>query len=410
MSSLEAPENTEPTFNPFSPAFLQDPYSHYARLRAFDPVHLARFGAYVISRHADVGFVLRDRRFGKDFIERSRRHYGPEIMAETLFDHMSRTMLLSDPPQHERLRGLVVKAFTARRVEAMRPRIQQVVDDAIDAVLDIGKMDLVADFAHHPPVAIICDMLGIPEEHRTLFHACSEDSVKILESAPFTPEELATANGRVQTVRSYFERLYEQRRRCPGDDLTTQLMQSEESGSKLTNEELTASIMLLFVAGHETTINLIGNGLLALHRNPQQLALLRDRPDLIGSAVDEFLRYEPSIQFTGRVALEDVEDLHGKTIPKGANVLCLLASANRDEAAYPDRPEQLDITRHGGRNSSFGGGIHFCLGAQLARLQTEIAVVTLLRRIPELRIDNTENPDWKPKFVMRGLKSLPASW
>ena len=187
-------------------------------------------------------------------------------------------------------------------------------------------------------------------------------------------------------------------------------MQSEESGSKLTNEELTASIMLLFVAGHETTINLIGNGLLALHRNPQQLALLRDRPDLIGSAVDEFLRYEPSIQFTGRVALEDVEDLHGKTIPKGANVLCLLASANRDEAAYPDRPEQLDITRHGGRNSSFGGGIHFCLGAQLARLQTEIAVVTLLRRIPELRIDNTENPDWKPKFVMRGLKSLPASW
>ncbi|MGY3503927.1 cytochrome P450 [Bradyrhizobium sp. USDA 4471] len=336
MSSLEAPENTEPTFNPFSPAFLQDPYSHYARLRAFDPVHLARFGAYVISRHADVGFVLRDRRFGKDFIERSRRHYGPEIMAETLFDHMSRTMLLSDPPQHERLRGLVVKAFTARRVEAMRPRIQQVVDYAIDAVLDVGKMDLVADFAHHPPVAIICDMLGIPEEDRTLFHACSEDSVKILESAPFTPEELATANGRVQTVRSYFERLYEQRRRCPGDDLTTQLMQSEESGSKLTNEELTASIMLLFVAGHETTINLIGNGLLALHRNPQQLALLRDRPDLIGSAVDEFLRYEPSIQFTGRVALEDVEDLHGKTIPKGANVLCLLASANRDEAAYPE--------------------------------------------------------------------------
>jgi hypothetical protein len=203
--------------------------------------------------------------------------------------------------------------------------------------------------------------------------------------------------------------LFELRRGNPGDDLITQLVQAEEDGSKLSNEELTANIILLFGAGHETTVNLIGNGLLALYRNPDQLALLKANPGLITGAIEEFLRYDSSVQMTGRVALEDVE-LGGKVIPKGESVLSLLGSANRDPAIYPDRPDRLDITRPNVRPLSFGGGIHFCLGAQLARIEAEVAISTLLRRLPELRLDNAETPEWRPTFVLRGLKVLPASW
>ena len=225
-----------------------------------------------------------------------------------------------------------------------------------------------------------------------------------------TPEEIAQANMGNAMAKMYFEQLFELRRKNPGDDLTTQLVQAEEEGSKLSNEELTANIILLFGAGHETTVNLIGNGLLALHRNPDQLALLKARPELITNAIEEFLRYDSSVQASSRVALEDIEDLGGKRIPKGENVLCLLGSANHDPAVYPDHPERLDITRANVRPLSFGGGIHFCLGAQLARIEAEIAITTLLRRIPDLRLDDAENPEWRPSFVLRGLKCLPASW
>ncbi|MEN9631357.1 MAG: hypothetical protein RJA10_4585, partial [Pseudomonadota bacterium] len=174
--------------------------------------------------------------------------------------------------------------------------------------------------------------------------------------------------------------------------------------------ELTGNIVLLFGAGHETTVNLIGNGLLALHRNPEQLALLKARPELMPGAVEEFLRYDSSVQLTSRVALEDIDDLGGRPIPRGEAVLCLLGSANRDPAAYPDRPDALDITRTNVRPQSFGGGIHFCLGAQLARLEAEVALQTLLHRLPGLRLDDAVNPEWRPTFVLRGLKTLPARW
>jgi cytochrome P450 len=318
-------------------------------------------------------------------------------------------MLQQDPPDHTRLRGLVVKAFTARRVEDMRPRIQAIVDQTLDAIEGQGHMDLIEDFAFRLPVTIICDMLGIPEEHRETFYKSSRDGGRLLDPVPLTPAEIAQGNAGNMMAQMYFQQLFELRRKSPGDDLITQLVQAEEDGSKLTNEELTANIILLFGAGHETTVNLIGNGLLALHRNPDQLALLKANPALITNAIEEFLRYDSSVQMTGRVALEDIE-LGGKTIPKGESVLALLGSANRDPAVYPDRPDSLDIVRPNVRPLSFGGGIHFCLGAQLARIEAEIAISTLLRRLPELRLDNAENPEWRPTFVLRGLKVLPASW
>ena len=401
---------TEPLFNPLSPEFIRDPYPHYARLRATDPMHLTPFGSYVASRHAEASLVLRDKRFGKDYVERSTRRYGSKIMEEPVFRSMSHWMLQQDPPDHTRLRGLVVKAFTARRVEDMRPRIQHIVDETLDRIAPQGHMDLIEDFAFRLPVTIICDMLGIPAEHREVFYASSRNGGRLLDPVTLTPEEIAQANIGNAAAELYFQQLFELRRRNPGDDLTTQLVQAEEEGSKLSNQELTANIILLFGAGHETTVNLIGNGLLALHRNPDQLALLKANPALITNAIEEFLRYDSSVQMAGRVALQDIDDIGGKKIPKGDSVLCLLGSANRDPAVYPDRPDRLDIVRPNVKPLSFGGGIHFCLGAQLARIEAEVAITTLLRRLPELRLDDAENPEWRPTFVLRGLKKLPASW
>jgi cytochrome P450 len=400
---------TEPLFNPLAPEFIRDPYPFYERLRSTDPMHLTPFGTFAASRHAEVSLVLRDKRFGKDYVERTVRRYGPQIMEEPVFRSMSHWMLQQDPPDHTRLRGLVVKAFTARRVEDMRPRIQHIVDETLDAIAGQGHMDLIEDFAFRLPVTIICDMLGIPEDHREVFYKSSRNGGRLLDPVPLSPAEIAEANAGNIMAKAYFQQLFELRRRNPGDDLTTQLVHAEEDGSKLSNEELTANIILLFGAGHETTVNLIGNGLLALHRNPEQLALLKANPALITNAIEEFLRYDSSVQLTGRVTLEDVE-LGGKKIPKGESVLCLLGSANRDPAVYPDRPESLDIARPNVRPLSFGGGIHFCLGAQLARIEAEVAIATLLRRLPDLRLDDAVNPEWRPTFVLRGLKRLPASW
>jgi cytochrome P450 len=399
-----------PAFNPLSPEFIRDPYPFYERLRTTDPMHLTPFGATVASRHAEVSVVLRDKRFGKDFVGRTVRRFGPDIMEQPVFRSMSHWMLQQDPPDHTRLRGLVVKAFTARRVEDMRSRIQHVVDETLDRIEPQGHMDLIEDFAFRLPVTIICDMLGIPDEHREVFYQSSRTGGRLLDPVPLSPVEIAEANTGHLAAHAYFQQLFELRRRNPGDDLTTQLVQAEEDGHKLSNEELTANIILLFGAGHETTVNLIGNGLLALYRNPDQLALLKANPALITNAIEEFLRYDSSVQMTARVALEHIDEIGGKEIPKGDAVFCLLGSANRDPAFYPERPDRLDIGRPNLRPLSFGGGIHFCLGAQLARLEAEIAIETLLRRLPALRLGNVDNPEWRSTFVLRGLKTLPASW
>ena len=405
--TLQAPP-AEPLFNPMSPEVIADPYPYYHRLRETDPVHRSALGFFVASRHADVAHILRDKRFGKDFVGRMTRRFGKEVMEEPVYRSMRHWMLQQDPPDHTRLRGLVVKAFTARRVEDMRPRIQEIVDATLDRVAERGRMDLIADFAFRLPVTVICEMLGIPKEEHEVFHMGARTGGRLLDPVPLSRAEIDEANAGSLMQAEYFRSLFELRRRQPGEDLTSQLVQAEEEGAKLSNEELTANIILLFGAGHETTVNLIGNGLLALARNPGQLELLQNDPSLIVNAIEEFLRYDSSVQLTGRTALEDVE-VGGTPVSKGESVLCLLGAANRDPAVYPD-PDRLDITRPNIRPLSFGGGIHFCLGAQLARIEGEVAISTLLRRFPKLKLDNPETPDWRPTFVLRGLNRLPASW
>jgi cytochrome P450 len=398
-----------PLFNPLTPEFIANPYPFYHRLRALDPMHLAPTGLYVASRHADVTAILRDKRFGKDFAGRMSRRFGPQVLEQPIYRSMRHWMLQQDPPDHGRLRGLVVRAFTARRVEDMRPRIQAIVDELIDRVAPHGRMDIIADFAFRVPVIVICDMLGIPKDHREMFFANSDAAARLLDLAPLNPDEIQQQNANNLATAEYFRSLFELRRREPGDDLTTHLVQAEEQGNKLTNEELTANIILLFGAGHETTVNLIGNGLLALYRNPEQLALLRGDASLMPNAVDELLRYDSSVQVTGRTTLEDIDDIGGIPMAQGQSVICLLGSANRDPAVYED-PDRLDIKRADVRPMSFGGGIHYCLGAQLARIEGEIAIATLLRRLPNLRLDDIDYPDWRQTFVLRGLNKLPASW
>jgi cytochrome P450 len=395
-------------FNPLSPDFIRDPYPFYHRLRAHAPVFHTPVGFYLVSRYEDAAAVLRDKRFGKSFDNRIIQRFGPNAFNEPVVQSARHWMLEQNPPDHTRLRGLVAKAFTARTVEDMRPRIQQIVDATLDRVAPNGQMDVMREFAYHLPVIVICEMLGIPEEDHAMFLENAGKGGRLLDPVALSREELDQANAGHLAQAAYFKRLFDLRRREPGDDLTTHLVQAEEEGSKLSEAELTANIMLLFGAGHETTVNLIGNGLLALHRNPDQLDLLKRDPSLMPHAIEEMLRYDSSVQMTGRTTLDDVE-IGGVEIARGNSVLCLLGAANRDPAMFPD-PDRLDITRPNVRPLSFGGGIHFCLGAQLARIEGEIALNSLLARLPDLRLDAPDTPSWRPTFVLRGLTALPAHW
>lgn len=396
-------------FNPLDPAFIADPYPFYRRLRETAPVFKTPQGFWLLTRYEDVAFALRDRRFGKDFAANVARRYGSaDVMKGAAIASLARTMLVLDPPDHTRLRGLVNKAFTARRVADMRPRIKAIVDQQLDRVVDKGEMDVMRDLAHRLPVIVICDMLGIPEEHRAPFLAASNVNGRILEPVPLTREEMDQADLNSQMGNAYFRQLCELRRREPQDDLTTELVRAEEAGDKLTTEELEANIGLLFGAGHETTTNLIGNGLLALHRHPDQWERLKIDPSLIPNAVEELLRYDSSVQLTGRVAISEVE-IGGVTLPAQESVIALLGAANRDPAQYPD-PDRLDVGRQHIRPMSFGGGIHHCLGAQLARLEAELVLAALIERMPTLTLPEKDRPAWRRSFTLRGLSRLPAVW
>lgn len=403
----------------FTPEFVADPYATYRFLHAMNPFFQlpgtegAAAKTWLAARYADCQAILRDKRFGHAFDEQLRKGAGEAIFAEPAYASLRNMMLVKDPPDHRRLRTLVVRAFDARSVARMRPRIRAIVNDLVDRMLPLGGGDLMALFAHPFPVLVICELLGIPEEDRAGFITGHEVGGRILDPTPMTPEELAAANAGTLATNAYFEALCEARRRAPQEDLLTCLVQTElvqpgNDEGKLTPAELTANISLLFAAGHETTKNLIGNGLLALFRHPEQLALLRARPELAENAVEEFLRFDSSVQLTSRTALEDAE-LNGVPLPKGTEVITLIGAANHDPAQFPD-PGRLDIARKDVAPLSFGGGIHLCLGAQLARIEATEAFPVLLERLPNLQLTNLEAPDWRATITLRGLRTLPAVW
>jgi hypothetical protein len=408
MSDAATVDDPALLFNPLSADFNRNPYVAYHELRRRQPLARHPLGFWLASRHEDVADVLKDRRFGKDYKGQMTRRMGPDVMKDLAIATVAKTMLVANPPDHTRMRGIVAKAFTARRVEAMRPRIRLLVDQLLDAVEDKGEMDVVADFAHPLPTSVICDMLGIPEADRAQFLETSNRAGRVIDPTPLSRAEMDEANANFEGLHDYFNTLIAARRAAPEEDLVTVLVTATDEDGKLTDEELIANIILLFGAGHETTVNLISNGLLALHLHPEELEKLKRDPSLMPNAVEELLRYDSSVQMTTRVANEDLE-FAGTAIQKGEIIVAMLGAANRDPEAFGD-PDGLDVARPGVRSVSFGGGIHHCLGAQLARIEAEIALSTLLSRLPGLTLTGLDEPQWRPTFTLRGLERLPASW
>lgn len=399
-----------PGFDVRDPAFLANPYPVFHRLRDAAPVWKAPFGRWFLTGYDDCALLLRDRRFGKDYADPDAlmRRFGPTAGQEPAVVELSHMMLMRDPPDHTRLRSLVTKAFTARRIEALRERVREMADDLLDKVIPQGGMDAIRDLAFPLPVLVICELLGIPEASRNRFTGGSGAGVALLNPTPPTRQELDAANAEAEASAAYFEALFEQRRREPQDDLITQLVQAEDAGDRLSTAELRANVRLLFGAGHETTVNLIGNGLLSLLSCPDQWRMLRDDPTLIPNAIEEILRFECPVQAVARTVAEPVE-LHGVALDRQEIVVALIGAGNRDPKVF-EQPDRLDITRKDLRPLSFGGGIHFCLGAQLARIEAAEVFATILRRIPNLRLMQPDRLQWRPSFTLRGLAELPVAW
>ena len=405
----EAP--AAPGFDFFSPEFVRNPYPAFQMLRGSAPIMKTEMGFWVASRYEDVTAIMRDKRFGRGFVSRTERQRGPEVWQEPIFATMRNWMLMMDPPDHGRLRGLVARAFAPRHLKALRPRIQRRVDDTVDALegrSENGReMDFIADFAHPLPVHVICDMLGIPMEDRGRFFEGARSGGRLLDPTPLPAEELQEINDGHLVQVTYFKELFKRRRKDPGDDIITELLNAADDGDKLSDDELVANIILLFAAGHETTVNMLGNGLLHLLNNAAEWEKLKADPSLVPSAVEEMLRFDSSVQLTGRVALEDVE-ISGIVIPAGEQILNLLGAANRDPDQYDD-PEEFKVGRQNVQPASFGGGIHHCIGAPLARLEGEVALSTLIKRLPNIRLAN-DDPEWRMTFTLRGLTTLPVAW
>ena len=392
-------------FNPMDPEFLADPYPTYHRLRAEDPVHHSPLGFWVLTRYEDVSAVLRDPRFIKEPLAALvAARFGAEVPRG-----VGLSMLDRDPPDHTRLRSLVSTAFTPRVVEGLRPRIQQIVDDLITRAEAAGGMDVIEEFAYPIPVNVICEMLGVPVADHERFRGWSLDIARGLDSIWLPPDSEIPRRSAASrhAISDYFRGLIVQRRASPRNDLLSALIAAEAAGDKLSEEELVATCILLLIAGHETTVNLIGNGMLALLRHPAELRRLRESPGLITSAVEELLRYDGPVQRTARVASADAT-IGGRTIAKGDMVMPFIAAADRDPAQFPE-PDRLDLSRSDNRHIAFGWGIHFCLGAPLARIEGQIAIDALVRRLPGLELA-THAPEYRQSLTLRGLKTLPVKF
>ena len=392
------------------PANKADPYPFYKALLEKGPLLPLPFGAFALTRHADCFTVLRDARFSSNDQHKDGHENIGELIKqlgyEDLLGLMSRIMLFADPPDHTRLRRLVSKAFTPKAIEAMRPRIAAIVDDILDDVDVRGEIEVVDDLAFKLPVTVISEMLGVPFEDHEQLRSWTSVAVAALDPSD-NIEQLFPAADALRAMRGYFDELTERRRGDLGDDLLSAMIAAEDEGDRLSHDELIDTTLLLFAAGHETTVNLISGGMLNLLTHPAELERLVADPSLITSTVEELLRFGPPVQFSARTTTTEVE-LCGRTMPRGTELIVLLAAANRDPAVFDD-PDDLDIGRQDNRHLSFGGGIHLCLGAPLARVEGQEAIGRLVRRFPGLRLVDSQ-VEWKPTTTIRGPARLPLTW
>jgi pimeloyl-[acyl-carrier protein] synthase len=389
---------TTGVFTAFSPELRANPYPTYHELRSTSPVlPLEGIGVWLVTGYREAVSILRDQRFSTDHRNADVTPSGSAPVDRGL----ESVMLFMDPPDHTRLRSLVNKAFTPRTVERLRPRIAEIADELLEAAVAKERIDVIADLAYPLPVRVIVELLGIPQSDLPSIKRWSRSIAPILDPAMSVEAFVGVAEAAGE-LGSYFDELIAHRRKRPGMDLLTELVHAEEDGDALTPEELQATCILLLIAGHETTMNLIGNGLYSLLRNPTELQRLRKHPDLVRGAVEELLRFEGPVHLTARTALQDVR-VGDARIEKGQMAIVILAAADRDPAAFAD-PDRLDLTRSPNRHLAFSAGAHFCLGATLARLEGQIAFPKLLTRMPEIEL--VEEPPWRDTVTLRGLERL----
>jgi cytochrome P450 len=391
-------------FDPFDPEFRRDPYPVYARLRAAAAAHPTPWGAVAVPRYADCVAILTDPRASSDLTKsdlyRAAREQGlidpDEVLAKTP------PFLILDPPDHTRLRGLVSKAFTPRVVEAMRSRVQQIVDELLGGSAP-GDVELIETIAYPLPVRVVCEMLGVPPEDHDTFKGWSRLLAQAMDPQPGqTPQASAARREAGNAFAQYFRELLARRRARPERDLLSQLAAAADISHALSEDELLSTCIFLLAAGHETTVSLIANGVLALARHPQQFELLRTGPPLASSAVDEVLRYDAPVQLALRVAKEAIA-IHDHVVSPGCQIIVLLGAANRDAERFDD-PDRFDLRRGDPHHLAFGLGPHFCLGAALARLQGEVFFATLSERCAGVRL--LAEPEYKPNLVNRGMSAL----
>ncbi|ASI72968.1 cytochrome P450 family protein [Bacillus cereus] len=400
----------EDGINLASAQFKEDAYEIYKESRKKQPilfVNQVEIGKeWLITRYEDALPLLKDNRLKKDWTNVFSQDIKNMYLSVDNSDHLTTHMLNSDPPNHSRLRSLVQKAFTPKMIAQLDGRIQRIADDLISNIERKGTLNLVDDYSFPLPIIVISEMLGIPKEDQAKFRIWSHAVI----ASPETPEEIKETEKQLSEFITYLQYLVDIKRKEPKEDLVSALILAESEGHKLSARELYSMIMLLIVAGHETTVNLITNTVLALLENPNQLQLLKDNPKLIDSAIEEGLRYYSPVEVTtARWAAEPFQ-IHHQTIQKGDMVIIALASVNRDETVF-ENPEIFDITRENNRHIAFGHGSHFCLGAPLARLEAKIAITTLFNRMPELQIKgNREEIKWQGNYLMRSLEELPLTF
>ena len=403
---MSGTHRAEPRYAPHDPGFVADPYPAYAVLRAGPrATYHAETNQWLVPRHADVNALLRDRRLGRSYLHvatHAEMERPDEPASVEPFWHVIRNgMLDREPPDHTRLRRLVARAFTPRYVESLRPQVQRIMDGLVDRVAGAGSFDLIAALAEPLPVTVIAELLGIPEADRHLLRPWSADICGMYE---LDPDE-ATAHRAVAAAvefSEYLRGLVRARRERPTPDLIGELVAVVDEGDRLSEDELIGTCVLLLNAGHEASVNGAGNAWWALFRNPDELARLRGDRELIPTAVDELLRYDTPLQMFERWVLEEIE-VGDVRIGRGQELALLFGSANRDPAAFAD-PDRLDLARDPNPHLSFGAGIHYCLGAPLARMELAISFATILERLPGLELE--DEPEWKPGYIMRGLRGL----
>jgi len=405
---------TNYSFDPIDPAFLRDPYPYFAHLRDNDPVHWSRLGFWVVTRFEDCRSTLIGKQFGQgDFVKNIQLFYGDDfdVMSHPSYAWLSRVFVMQDPPAHTRVRGLVSGALSMKRIRAMEPRIRELAVQLLDDYDRSGSDNFITEFAYQFPTKVMCDMLGMSDEDYPAdlllkLNQAIADSFTVFETRALSPADLEQADEQMRFLTATFDELFAQRRKNPQDDLTTAMVQSQEGGDSLSPEELSTSVIGLFGAGFETTAHMIGNGMYLLGKYPEQRQRLIDNPALASDTTEEVLRYESSLQASYRTALAD-ETIGSQTIKQGQRVLAIVAAANRDETHF-DNPDSFDISPREQKPLTFGGGIHYCVGAELARLEGKVFFEELVKRYPDFAVD-VDNARLRPAFLFRGFEYLPVN-